>query len=132
VGGILTLASLSTVAAMVVVAREWEVLAAVIGSAFVCFVYSAFLLAALKLRKTRPQARRPFRTAVPAWAQWALAGALPLLGVSSLVSQPGPPAYPVLGALAFLAVAALLTQWSYARTERAHRATYRPVLEPEA
>jgi hypothetical protein len=70
---------------------------------------------------------------VPEWAQWALAVALPLLGLSSLVSQPGPKSVPVLGALAFTAVAALLTRWSHARTEKSKRATpYRPVLEPEA
>ena len=133
VGGILTLGTLATVAAVAVVTWELEVLAAVIGSAFVCFVYSAFLLAAIKLRRIRPQARRPFRTAVPEWLQWALAGLLPLLGLSSLVSQPGPRSYPIAGALAFVAVAALLTRWSHARIERGNRAVaYRPALGPEA
>lgn len=133
VGGILTLGTLAALAAVVVVTWRLEVLAAVIGSAFVCFVYSAFMLAVIKLRRTRPQARRSFRTAVPEWAQWALAFALPLLGLSSLVSQPGPKSVPILGALAFTAAAALLTRWSHARTEKSNRATpYRPVLEPEA
>ncbi len=133
VGGILTLGTLTALVVMVVVTWELEVLAAVIGSAFVCFVYAAFMLAVIKLRRTRPQARRSFRTRVPEWLQWAIAGAFPLLGLSSLVSQPGPKSIPVLGALAFVAVAALLTRWSHARTEKSKRATpYRTVLEPEA
>jgi len=133
VGGIATLGTLATLAAVVVVTWELEVLAAVIGSAFVCFVYAAFMLAVIKLRRTRPQARRSFRSMVPQWLQWAIAAAFPLLGLSSLVSQPGPKSIPVLGALAFTAVAALLTRWSHARTEKSNRATpYRPVLEPEA
>jgi amino acid transporter len=133
VGGIFTLGTLATLAAVVVVTWRLEVLAAVIGSAFVCFVYAAFMLAVIKLRRTRPQARRSFRTAVPQWLQYAIAVAFPLLGLSSLVSQPGPKSVPVLGALAFTAAAALLTRWSHARTEKSNRATpYRPVLEPEA
>jgi amino acid transporter len=133
VGGVLTLGTLTALIVMVVVTWELEVLAAVIGSAFVCFVYAAFMLAVIKLRRTRPQARRSFRTAVPEWLQWAIAAAFPLLGLSSLVSQPGPKSVPIAGALAFVAVAALLTRWSHARTEKSNRATpYRTVLEPEA
>jgi amino acid transporter len=133
VGGVLTLGTLSALAALVVVTWHLEILAAVIGSAFVCFVYAAFMLAVIKLRRTRPQARRSFRTRVPEWLQWAIAGAFPLLGLSSLVSQPGPKSIPIVGALAFVAAAALLTRWSHARTEKSKRATpYRPVLEPEA
>jgi amino acid transporter len=133
VGGIFTLGTLAALTAVVVVTWRVEVLAAVIGSAFVCFVYAAFMLAVIKLRKTRPQARRSFRTAVPEWLQWAIAVAFPLLGLSSLVSQPGPKSIPIAGALVFVAAAALLTRWSHARTEKSNRATpYRPVLEPEA
>jgi ethanolamine permease len=133
VGGILTLGTLAALTAMVVVTWELEVLAAVIGSAFVCFVYAAFMLAVIKLRRTRPQARRSFRTRVPEWLQWAIAGAFPLLGLSSLVSQPGPKSVPIAGAVTFVVVAALLTRWSHARTEKSNRATpYRTVLEPEA
>jgi len=133
VGGIFTLGTLTSLITVVVVTWHLEILAAVIGSAFVCFVYSAFMLAVIKLRRTRPQARRSFRTAVPQWLQWTIAAAFPLLGLSSLVSQPGPKSIPILGALAFTAVAALLTRWSHARTEKSKRATpYRPVLEPEA
>jgi len=133
VGGILTLGSLAALIAVIVVTWRLEVLAAVIGSAFVCFVYAAFMLAVIKLRRTRPQARRSFRTAVPEWLQWGIAGAFPLLGLSSLVSQPGPKSLPIAGALAFVAAAALLTRWSHARTEKSKRATpYRTVLEPEA
>jgi amino acid transporter len=133
VGGVLTLGTLSALAALVVVTWHLEILAAVIGSAFVCFVYAAFMLAVIKLRRTRPQARRSFRTRVPEWLQWAIAVAFPLLGLSSLVSQPGPKSIPIVGALAFVASAALLTRWSHARTEKSKRATpYRTVLEPEA
>jgi amino acid transporter len=133
VGGVLTLGTLAALTGLVVVTWRLEVLAAVIGSAFVCFVYAAFMLAVIKLRRTRPQARRSFRTAVPEWLQWGIAAAFPLLGLSSLVSQPGPKSIPILGALAFVAVAALLTRWSHARTEKSKRATpYHPVLEPEA
>jgi amino acid transporter len=133
VGGVLTLGTLAALTGLVVVTWRLEVLAAVIGSAFVCFVYAAFMLAVIKLRRTRPQARRSFRTAVPEWLQWGIAVAFPLLGLSSLVSQPGPKSIPILGALAFTAAAALLTRWSHARTEKSKRATpYRPVLEPEA
>jgi len=133
VGGIATLGTLTSLVAVVVVTWRLEVLAAVIGSCFVCFVYAAFMLAVIKLRRTRPQARRSFRTAVPQWLQYAIAVAFPLLGLSSLVSQPGPKSLPILGALVFTAAAALLTRWSHARTEKSKRATpYRPVLEPEA
>ena len=133
VGGILTLGTLAALTAVVVVTWRLEVLAAVIGSAFVCFVYAAFMLAVIKLRKTRPQARRSFRTRVPQPLQWAIAVVFPLLGLSSLVSQPGPKSIPIAGALVFVATAALLTRWSHARTEKSKRATpYRPVLEPEA
>ncbi|HXU80376.1 MAG TPA: APC family permease, partial [Polyangia bacterium] len=133
VGGILTLGSLAALTAVVVVNWRLEVLAAVIGSAFVCFVYAAFMLAVIKLRRTRPQARRSFRTVVPEWLQWTIAGVFPLLGLASLVSQPGSKTVPIAGALAFTAAAALLTRWSHARTEKSKRATpYRTVLEPEA
>jgi ethanolamine permease len=132
-GGILPLGPLAPLTAVVGATWRLEVLAAVIGSAFVCFVYAAFMLAVIKLRKTRPQARRSFRTRVPQPLQWAIAVAFPLLGLSSLVSQPGPKSIPIAGALVFVATAALLTRWSHARTETSKRATpYRTALEPEA
>ena len=57
----------AVVGAAVVVAAVFAaaVGAAVVGAAIICFVYSAFMVAVLVLRRTRAQARRPFRT--PVW-----------------------------------------------------------------
>jgi ethanolamine permease len=71
-------------------------------AAIECLVYGALMLAALRLRHTRPAASRPFRTPLPIAAQWLVAAAFPMLGACALLSLPEAGAWPValIGALA--------------------------------
>jgi amino acid transporter len=87
VGGIITLGALVTVSSVLVVTYELELLAAVVGSAIVSFVYAAYVLAAIVLRRKQPKARRTFRTPSPRWLQWSLVFLLPAMGLASLFSQ---------------------------------------------
>jgi len=52
-----------------------------------CLIYAAFMVAVIKLRKTKPDMRRSFRSPVPEIFQWALAILLLVLGLFTLLSE---------------------------------------------
>ncbi len=133
VGAILLLGVLAMASSVLVVANQAELLAAVIGASIICFVYGAFMLAVLVLRRRKPQARRPFRTPVAAPVQWVLVALLPLMGLQILVSQPGAGWAPAAGAAVCLVLAVLLTRRSlWARARRAAAAAAAPAEEMSA
>lgn len=115
IGGIIVLGSLAVVSSIVVVRYELELLAAVIGSSIVSFVYAAFMLAVIRLRKTRPDARRTFRTPIASWAQWFMIFLMPLMGVISLFSQVSMQYQPIIGMIIFIIIASALARWSLLR-----------------
>src|SRR5205807_4841380 len=89
IGGVLALGILAAIASVVIVSFELEEVAAVVGSAIVCCVYAAFLWAVLRLRKTQPNARRTFRSPLPAWLNWGLMIVLPIVGILALFGIKG-------------------------------------------
>ena len=117
VGSILLLGGSTLASAIVVVTWRIEVLVAVIGAAIMCVIYAAFLLAALVLRKRRPEAARPFRSPVWSPIQWAGVIVLPFMGLQTLFSQPDWGVWPVLGTGAAVTLAALLA-WRYRTASR--------------
>src|SRR6266404_273992 len=121
VGGIVILGALATVSSVLVVKYEMEILAAVIGSAIVSFVYAAFMLAAIRLRRTHAHLKRSFRTTVPTWVQWVIVAAMPAMGVASLFSQPSLGTLPTSGLILCSAVAAAMTWWSRSRVQTRSR-----------
>ena len=82
IGGVGLAAFLS---AGVILHFRLHLLVGAICSAIECFVYAALVLAVLTLRRTRPTARRPFRTPLPAPLQGLLAAALVGLGGAALL-----------------------------------------------
>ncbi|HEX5726806.1 MAG TPA: APC family permease [Longimicrobiaceae bacterium] len=116
-GGVAVLGLAAMASSIVVVTYDLPGLVATIGSALVGCVYSAFMLAVLRLRKTKPDARRSYRTHVPVWAQWAVIVIMPALGVAALFSQPDLGFWPLAGAFAIVLAAALMTWWSLSRSE---------------
>lgn len=129
-GAVLFMGALAAVSATVVVALDAPLLAALIGSAIIALVYGSFMLAVLRLRTLKPAGRRPFRTPLPAWVQWAFAGVLPVLGVGTLFELPEQyPWQAIAGFAAALAAAALLTRWSEALSRPAAAPAARAVPE---
>jgi len=112
VGAIILIGGLSLVSSIIVVTYQLELLAAIIGSSIICFVYAAFMLAVIRLRKSQPGLRRPYRTPVFAWLQWLLILIVPMIGIQSLFSQPTMPLQPALGMVVFITIAFVLTRWS--------------------
>lgn len=118
IGGVLVLGGLATVSSILVVSYELELLAAVIGSTIVSFVYAAFMLCVIRLRKSRPQMKRSFRTPLALWLQWVIIILLPVMGILSLFSQVNMQYQPVLGIIIFTIIAAILARWSLLRTSQ--------------
>jgi ethanolamine permease len=88
VGAILLLGTLATLSAFTVLTFRLELVAAVIGAFIMCAIYAAFILTVIRLRKTKPDMRRSFRSPVPQIFQWLLASVLLLLGIFTLLSEP--------------------------------------------
>ena len=88
VGAILLLGSLATFSAFAVLTFRLELVAALIGAFIMCSIYAAFMLTVIRLRKTKPDQRRSFRSPVPELFQWLLAIVLLLLGIFTLLSEP--------------------------------------------
>jgi len=119
IGGILALGTLTTLSSVLIIIYRQELLAAVVGSTIVSFVYAAFMLAAIKLRKKLPRARRSFRTPLPEWLQWPLVVIIPAMGIVSLFSQVNMRYWPVVWLIVLTLVAAGLTRWSLLRVGNA-------------
>jgi amino acid transporter len=122
VGAVLLLGGLAMAASIVVVRYELFLITAVVGSAIVCFVYAAFMLAAIKMRRTPTAARLGFTSPIKPWVQWAIIGVLPLLAVASIGMQPGTSYGPVAVTVLLVAVAWAGARWSSMRTDRARLA----------
>lgn len=112
VGAILLLGILAVISALFVVTFELEGIAIVIGATIICFVYAAFMLAVVRLRKLAPATPRPHRTAVPAPLRWLLIVVLPLIGIYTLFSLPEWGLWPVAGMAIFAVLALGLTRYS--------------------
>jgi amino acid transporter len=89
VGAIFLLAGLATLAGITVVTFRLEILAGLVGASIMCFVYAAFMLAVVRLRKQKPEMARNFRTPVMEAIQWALTAILLLMGIGTLFSGAG-------------------------------------------
>ncbi len=76
------------------------------------------MLAAIRLRKTQPAARRSFSSPMSPWLQWTMIALLPLLGVASLSLQPLMGYLPMAIAGVLVALAVLGAQWATTRTVR--------------
>jgi ethanolamine permease len=119
IGGVLVLGTLATISSVLVVTYELELLAAVIGSTIVSFVYSAFMLAVIRLRKTNPNAKRSFRTPIAQWMQWLVIVLMPVMGILTLFSQVGMQYQPVIGIVVAFVIATVMARWSVLRTAAA-------------
>jgi amino acid transporter len=116
IGGIILLGSLAGASSFIVLTFKIELLAAVVASAIVSFVYASFLLAVIVLQKKQSQAHRPFRTPVPRWLQWFVILLLPVMGLMSLFSQVNLHYQPVATLIALIILASGLTEWSIRRS----------------
>lgn len=124
IGGVLVLGSLAFIGSVIIVSYELEEVAAIVGAAIVCFVYAAFIWAVLHLRKTQPNARRTFRSPLPAWLHWALMVIMPVVGILSLVLVPADKRLQVIvTTVGLIVIAAIAVQWSirYSKNEAAMR-----------
>ncbi|MBJ6762569.1 APC family permease [Myxococcaceae bacterium JPH2] len=112
IGGVLALGGVACVSALVVSRYELQLVLALISATIMCVIYAAFLAAALSLRKSRPQARRSYRTPIFPWLQGAVALVLPCLGLGTLLSVPEQGLLPVYWMLGCLVTALVTTEWS--------------------
>lgn len=88
VGAIGLLGGLATLSALTVLTFRLEIIAALVSAAIMCCIYSAFMLATIRLRRIKPSNRRPFKTPIPYAVQLGLALVLILIGIQTLFSQP--------------------------------------------
>jgi ethanolamine permease len=112
IGGVLVLGVLASIASVIIVSFELEEVAAVVGSAIVCWVYAAFMWAVLRLRKTQPNARRTFRSPLPVWLHWVLIVALPAAGAAALFGIKGKTIQVLATTLGLVVVSAVTVLWS--------------------
>jgi amino acid transporter len=112
IGGVLVLGVLASIASILIVSFELEEVAAVVGSAIVCCVYSAFVWAVLRLRKTQPNARRTFRSPLPLWLHWVLIACLPLAGVFALFGIKGKTPEVLATTIGLVVISAIAVLWS--------------------
>lgn len=114
----LSLGAIATVSALLVTAYQAQLVLAVISASIMCTIYGAFMFAALRLRKLRPNHRRAFKTRVPSWLQWGVGGLLPLMGLGSLFSLPEQPYLPAAGMGILLVLSGGMTWLSHQRNAR--------------
>ena len=98
-------------ASLLVIHFGWEMVAAVIGSAIVCFVYASLVYSLIRLRRSRPDQKRAYRSSIPVGVYWALIVVLPMLGTVSLFATPGLGLRPVWGFLICVTVSSAMTKW---------------------
>ena len=123
IGGVLVLGSLASIASIIIVTFELQEVAAIVGSAIVCFVYAAFIWAVLHLRKTQPNARRSFRSPLPVWLQWMLIVIMPAFGMLALFAVPEKKFQIIATTVGLIVISAIAVQWSvrYSKNEAAMR-----------
>jgi hypothetical protein len=81
-----------------------------------CFVYAAFMLALLRLRRKQPQIVRSFKTPIFESIQWSSSVALLVMGAFTLFSDAAHSFGCVTGWLLSLVIACMLTLWSCSNT----------------
>lgn len=118
VGAVLLLGGLALVSALAVAALDAYLAAAIVGSAIIALIYTAYLLAVERLRRSLPDRPRPFRTRLPRVVRWAMIGLMPAIGAATLVSLPDLRGTLVAGFLAALILVALLAAYSDRRALR--------------
>lgn len=118
INAVVAVGGLAFALALVVIQTQTYRLAGVTVAAIECFVYGALMLAALRLRRTRAAAARPFRSPIPVAAQWVIAAALLALAVCAPLSLDAAGVWPLalIGALA--SGAALLSLLAVNRSSR--------------
>jgi amino acid transporter len=120
VGAVLLLGVLSGLSAFVVITGDLALAAAVVGSAIVCCVYTAYMLAVIRLRRLQPGWRRTYRTRIHPSVQWSVVVFMPLMALQSLFAQQGKPYQPALGMVACVIAATGLTWMSVLLAARQH------------
>lgn len=115
VGAVLVLGSLAMGSSLAILTLDLEFVAAVIGASIICLIYSGYMAAVLRLRRSMPDRPRPFRTMLPRAAQWAMIVALLVVAVATLFSMPDLGVLPLAGMVAATALAAALSHWSVRR-----------------
>ncbi|MDB5339988.1 MAG: amino acid permease-associated region [Planctomycetaceae bacterium] len=119
IGAIFTLGILSLASSLFIYQFRLELPAAIVGSSIVTLVYAAFMLAALRLRKSQHSVRRRFASPVPVWAQWLVIVVLLLIGLSTLVSSPVNSGQVAIGLLAAFVIAIALARRSHTKSTAA-------------
>jgi ethanolamine permease len=111
-GAIWALGILSIISALFVVRFQLGLIFAVIGSSIICFIYSAFILALILLKRKIKDPPNTFRSKVPILLRWFIVIVLPAMGIQALVSQPERTLEPIIGMGIVLVVAFFMTKWS--------------------
>ncbi len=111
-GAIWTLGILAIISALFVVSFQLEFIFAVIGSAIICFIYAAFILSLILLKRKTKAPLNAYQSKVPLLLRWFIVIALPAMGIQALLSQPERTYEPVIGMMLVLLAAFGLTLWS--------------------
>jgi ethanolamine permease len=111
-GAILTLGSLASVSAIIVLTFRLEITAALIGATIMCAVYSGFVACGLRLKNKPAAPGRRFTNPLPAWAQILLVPVLLIVGVQTLFSEPKTTVSALVGLGVVLTIACLLAVYS--------------------
>lgn len=119
IGAILLLGSLALLSSLIVAAFDLYLVVGVLGSGIICLIYACYVGAVERLRRTRPDHARPFRTRVPVAIRWFVVVLMPLIGLASLVTIPEVARSVMVGFSASLAVVAILAFYSATRHKRA-------------
>jgi ethanolamine permease len=130
IGAVVPLGGTALGSSMVIVTFELQLLAAVIGAAIVCFIYSAYMFSVLRLRRIQATLGRPFRTPLPDVLQWAVCLVLPFIGLATLFSLPEWGSAPAVGLLVCSVLAVVAAEWSSRRllVAACGRTTPRPAV----
>jgi amino acid transporter len=108
IGAIGLLGTLAAISGIAVLLLRIEIPTALVGASTMCVIYGTLLIASVKLRKARPEARRLFRSPVSVYVQLMLATALFVMAAQTLFTEPTVWGRTVLGALMAIVVACVL------------------------
>jgi amino acid transporter len=125
-GAVLLLGSLAVTSSILVLSLDLYLMFALIGSAIICSIYGAYMLAVIRLRRTRPDHRRPFRTPLPRVVQQAMVALVPLFGLATLLSIPELGLGAVAGFIGSMILAVSMGEWSRRRMSDVDTAVHPP------
>lgn len=123
VGALFALSTCSIIGSIVLIQLKMEIVAAICGSAIVCFVYAALVSAAVKLRNDPVFVNRTYRASTSLWFRAITIPLLAVIGVLTLVDDPQYGIQPLI-ACGLVMVAALGLHFAFGR--RAPGAAVRP------